>query len=74
MTKHPGIENLYSMAKYRLPDQWSKASQAELRECLAAGIPPEAQQRRDLTDLEFVSIDAAKTQDIDDALYAQISE
>ena len=33
----------------------------------------ETEKRRDLTDLEFVSIDAAKTQDIDDALYAEIS-
>jgi ribonuclease R len=70
----PGIENLYCTAKYRLPDQWSKASQAELKTCLSADNPPELQQRRDLTDLEFVSIDAAKTQDIDDALYAEISE
>jgi len=31
----------------------------------------ESDKRRDLTDLEFVSIDAAKTQDIDDALYAE---
>ena len=33
----------------------------------------ETQKRRDLTDLEFVTIDAAKTLDIDDALYAEIS-
>ncbi len=70
----PGIENLYCAAKFRLPDQWSKASQAELKECLAAGVPAATQERRDLTDLEFISIDAAKTQDIDDALYADISE
>ena len=34
----------------------------------------EAERRRDLTHLEFVSIDASKTQDIDDALYAEISD
>ena len=31
------------------------------------------ERRRDLTALEFISIDAAKTQDIDDALYAEVS-
>ncbi|MEZ5502516.1 MAG: RNB domain-containing ribonuclease [Halioglobus sp.] len=69
----PGIENLYCMAKYRLATQWSSASKAELKETLASAKPVESQKRRDLTDLEFVSIDAAKTLDIDDALYAEIS-
>ena len=41
-----------------------------IAECQAAW---KTERRRDLTDLEFVSIDAAKTQDIDDALYAEIS-
>lgn len=69
----PGIENLYSMAKYRLGAQWSAASRRELEQDLAQIRPLETERRRDLTDLEFVSIDAAKTQDIDDALYAEIS-
>ena len=69
----PGIENLYCMAKYRLATQWSSASTEELKQCLASRKPMETEKRRDLTGLEFVSIDAAKTQDIDDALYAEIS-
>jgi VacB/RNase II family 3'-5' exoribonuclease len=69
----PGIENLYCMAKYRLATQWSSASKEEIKQCLACCKPMETEQRRDLTDLEFVSIDAAKTLDIDDALYAEIS-
>jgi VacB/RNase II family 3'-5' exoribonuclease len=69
----PGIENLYSMAKHRLPVQWSDASRKDLEQALAERKPLEADDRRDLTDLEFISIDAAKTQDIDDALYADIS-
>jgi VacB/RNase II family 3'-5' exoribonuclease len=68
-----GIENLYSQAKYRLTSAWPSASQSELEQRLATVNPMETTQRRDLTDLEFVSIDAAKTQDIDDALYADIS-
>ena len=69
----PHIENLYSMAKYHLATDWSTASKKELEQCLANCKPLETEKRRDLTDLEFVSIDAAKTQDIDDALYAEIS-
>ncbi|MEZ5567088.1 MAG: RNB domain-containing ribonuclease [Halioglobus sp.] len=69
----PGIENLYCMAKYRLPTQWSNASKQEVAACLASPGPLATERRRDLTDLEFVSIDAAKTQDIDDVLYAESS-
>ncbi len=69
----PGIENLYCMAKYRLATQWSKGVKEELKESQALQSPLDAQQRRDLTDLEFVSIDSTKTLDIDDALYAEIS-
>ena len=70
----PGIENLYSMAKYRLAIDWSSASRKDLEQSIATVKPLETEKRRDLTDLEFVSVDAAKTQDIDDALYAEISE
>ena len=69
----PGIENLYSMAKYRLAVEWSPSARADLEQQLATCRPLETSQRRDLTDLEFISIDAARTQDIDDALYAQSS-
>lgn len=69
----PGIENLYCMAKYGLATKWSGASREELKHALAQRGPMETQKRRDFTDLEFVSIDAAKTLDIDDALYANIS-
>ncbi len=70
----PGIENLYSMAKYRLSTEWGSASQKELEQQLAACKPLEEESRKDLTGLEFISIDAAKTQDIDDALYAEVSD
>ena len=70
----PGIENLYSMAKHHLSADWSSTCKKELEQKLAECKPLETERRRDLTDLEFVSIDAAKTQDIDDALYAEISD
>lgn len=69
----PGIENLYCMAKYHLATQWNTAVKDELQQSLARHTPLELQKRRDLTDLEFVSIDSSKTLDIDDALYAEIS-
>ena len=70
----PGIENLYCVAKYRLANQWSQDSREELRARLAAVDPGKSPRRRDLTDLEFVSIDTARTQEIDDALYAEIRD
>mgnify|MGYP003667990017 CR=1 FL=1 len=69
----PGIENLYCIAKYRLANTWSNAVKAEVKEIRSQPSPLETQKRRDLTDLEFVSIDSTKTLDIDDALYAEIS-
>ena len=69
----PGIENHYTANKYQLPREWSENALAELDKNLETVQPVADQRRRDLTDLEFVTIDAARTQDIDDALYAEIS-
>ena len=69
----PGIENLYCIALHRCPAAWPAASQEQLEARIHEFKPLETDRRRDLTDLEFVTIDAAKTQDIDDALYAEIS-
>jgi VacB/RNase II family 3'-5' exoribonuclease len=70
----PGVENLYSMAKYHLATEWGAATRKELEKQLQSCKPLEEETRKDLTDFEFVSIDAAKTQDIDDALYAEVSD
>ena len=70
----PGIEILYSISKHHLPNQWSKGSLNDIEKSLAEHPSETTLDRRDLTDLEFVTIDAAKTQDIDDALYAEISD
>ncbi|MFT4520682.1 MAG: VacB/RNase II family 3'-5' exoribonuclease [Halioglobus sp.] len=70
----PGIENLYTMAKFGLATDWSSSSTKDLEKSLEQCHPLENEARRDFTGLEFVSIDAAKTQDIDDALYAEISD
>lgn len=70
----PGIENLYTAIRFGLPNSWSKESGVTLKACLANAQPLADQRRRDLSDLEFVSIDSARTQDIDDALYADITD
>ena len=70
----PGIEILYSISKHHLPNQWGKGSLNDIEKSLAEHPCETTLDRRDLTDLEFVTIDAAKTQDIDDALYAEISD
>lgn len=69
----PGIENLYCMAKYHLASEWSQSAKKDLETCLEQASPLAGDKRTDLTALEFISIDAAKTQDIDDALYAEVS-
>ena len=68
------IENLYTQAKFGLSSQWNPELLKELEARLASVNPMETTSRRDLPDLEFVSIDSARTQDIDDALYADISD
>lgn len=69
----PGIENRYSMEKFDLPQEWPAAKLQQVDVALHQSAAAENLQRLDLTDLDFVSIDAAKTLDIDDALYADTS-
>jgi VacB/RNase II family 3'-5' exoribonuclease len=69
----PGLENQYVMAKYGLPQHWPAAAEKELEQVLSGADPKGSSQRLDLTDLEFISIDSARTQDIDDALFAESS-
>jgi ribonuclease R len=68
-----GIENLYTATKFQLPGEWTTEAMEELDQRLQTFKPLESERRRDLTGLEFVTIDATRTQDIDDALYAEIT-
>ena len=65
--KQAGIEADYILAKFQLAPAWPE----QWREQLAS---PEARERSDLTAIPFVTIDAASTQDMDDALFAEQSE
>ncbi|GAB5415150.1 MAG: exoribonuclease II [Congregibacter sp.] len=69
----PGIENTVTMARHGLTAEWSSDDLALLKNTLSGANPLEDDRREDLTDLSFVSIDAARTQDIDDALYAEVT-
>ena len=69
----PGIENRYCAARAGLPDVWNEKSAQPLIDAAAQQNPLEDTSRVDLTDLPFVSIDAARTMDIDDALHAEVT-
>ncbi|MDP5053395.1 MAG: VacB/RNase II family 3'-5' exoribonuclease [Congregibacter sp.] len=69
----PGIENTYTMAKYNLEPTWPDADKQKLEALIASLTPEDDPGREDFTDLAFVTIDAARTQDIDDALYAEVT-
>ncbi|MFN2287790.1 MAG: VacB/RNase II family 3'-5' exoribonuclease [Chromatocurvus sp.] len=69
----PGIENRYSMEKFDLQPEWPAAKLQQVDAALQRSATADNPQRLDLTDLDFISIDSAKTLDIDDALYADTS-
>ncbi|MBD2857515.1 VacB/RNase II family 3'-5' exoribonuclease [Spongiibacter sp. KMU-158] len=61
-----GVEGRYIQRKFELPWQWPKDWNADKDNY--------AEQRTDLRELPFVTIDSAETRDIDDALWAQATE
>lgn len=61
-----GIEGKYIQRKFKLPRDWPK-------NC-SIGDDIRADTRKDLLDIPFVTIDAAETRDIDDALWAQAND
>ena len=69
----PGIENQYCAARAQLPPVWSDKLAQPLIDVASKKAPLEDTTRLDLTNLAFVSIDAARTVDIDDALHAEVT-
>lgn len=59
-----GIANAYAIARHQLPPTPSPVAEADLAQ-------PDFSRREDLTQLPFVTIDTAQTEDMDDALYAE---
>ena len=69
----PGIENTYCAARAGLPESWTEKAAQPLIDAAGKHNPLEDATRADLTHLAFVSIDAARTVDIDDALHAEVT-
>ena len=69
----PGVENQYCAARAKLPPAWSDKLAQPLIDAAAKKAPLEDTARLDMTNLPFVSIDAARTVDIDDALHAEVT-
>ncbi|MFV8781749.1 VacB/RNase II family 3'-5' exoribonuclease [Microbulbifer sp. SA54] len=62
-----GIEHAFTVAQYRLPARFSQAA-IEQAANLPAQLESVCAERKDLSDLGFVTIDAETTRDMDDAL------
>lgn len=62
-----GIEANYIASKFQLDGAWPEQWQQQL-------LSPDQTTRNDLSALPFITIDAASTQDMDDALFAQATE
>lgn len=61
-----GIEALYTLYKFNLPREWPVQQDASHDQ--------RAERRSDLRAVPFVTIDAADTRDIDDALWAEVND
>ncbi|CAH0992703.1 Exoribonuclease 2 [Sinobacterium norvegicum] len=66
-----GIEAKYTLAKNQFNQPLSDAASAEVAAIDQSLIDTLAATRTDLRQLDFVTIDAASTEDMDDALYAE---
>lgn len=71
---YPGVECDYVITKYGFNKPLPSAAQSELDAILAAAPGQPGGDRRDLSDLPFVTIDSARTLDIDDALFAEATD
>jgi ribonuclease R len=70
----PGLECQYAISKFGFDTPRTAAAQDQLSGILANPSPSPCGDRRDLSDLPFVTIDSARTLDIDDALFAETTD
>ena len=66
-----GIEQLFTLTKWGLPQQYSVEALAQAKTLQEQGLSDILAQRTDLTHLPLVTIDSASTRDLDDALFAE---
>lgn len=67
----PGIEQRYTIAKWKLPTEFGQEALDEAKQLSEQGLEQALHNRSDLTHLPFVTIDSASTRDLDDALFAE---
>ncbi|MEY8263335.1 MAG: RNB domain-containing ribonuclease, partial [Bermanella sp.] len=65
-----GFERSYVLEKYQISHEWPETMNSELAQLAEENIPAMAQDRTDLSELPFVTIDNEHTRDMDDALHA----
>lgn len=67
----PGMEIDVAIRCHNLPHEWPKEVLAEVKKIPAEVTAAEIQQRIDLRDLPFVTIDGEDAKDFDDAVYCE---
>jgi exoribonuclease II len=72
-TDEPGIENRYTVAKFKLPNEWTAPAQNQASSINWSPLVFDNGEQ-DLTHLPFVTIDSENTRDMDDAIYIAANE
>ncbi len=67
----PGMEVTIAVNTHHIPHQWNEAVQAESEILSEKVAESDKQNRRDLRQLAFVTIDGADARDFDDAVYCE---
>ncbi|UZE96403.1 ribonuclease R family protein [Alkalimarinus alittae] len=70
----PGIEREYVICKHQIENDWNNETLAQTNSLTEQTIVDQQLGRQDLRNLSFVTIDAASTTDMDDALFVETTE
>ncbi len=70
----PGIEEALTIRRYQLANEWPADVLEQITAIQQQGLESHLQAATDFTDIPFVTIDSASTQDMDDALFAESLE
>ena len=71
MPDEAGVEALFMCHKWGIETQFSEGIKPQIDELISTPLPLD--NRADLTELPFVTIDSQSTRDLDDALYAELA-
>lgn len=70
----PGVERDYVICKHQIESDWDNETLVQTNSLTEQTIIDQQQGRQDLRSLPFVTIDAASTTDMDDALFVETTE